>query len=109
MRKILAVSDDDYKLEIVRPEDMPPLVEYVTDLYTVWDEATRGCTGSLEEKYERWRLALNMRWQFVVSKATAFAVLEAVVTQVKALKKTILDEPNSKLSALIQQEKQTES
>ena len=109
MRKVVAVSDEDYTLEIVL-QGRPSFIECVTDLFTVWDEATNRIPNApLQEKYEAWRQALNIRWGGQLSKASAFAVLEAVVTQIKALKKTISEEPNSKLSALIQQEKRTTS
>jgi hypothetical protein len=87
MRRVVAVSDEDYQLEIAFPEK-PVFVEAVTDLYLLWTEVTKNEVG-LEHKYEAWRGALILRWGNPISKASAFNIFEAVVTQVLALKKTI--------------------
>ena len=109
MRKILAVNDDDYKIEIVLSPEKT-VVEHVTDLYTVWEGAIRGIPQpDYDTKYDAWRIALTTRWGVPVGQATAFAVLEGVVRQVHALKKTSIVEDNSNASVLIQQEKQPTS
>ena len=93
MKRITPISDSDLFFEI-EPQKGVLFKEAATDLIIVWDESGRGL--SLEEKYERFRIALCGRFNCEVSKGTAHMILDEAVRIVGELKKTHIVSPNSK-------------
>jgi len=106
MQKVIAVSDDDNKLEIAF-SDNSVRHDYATDLVHIWDrvsirtdEGGRKEKVPLEDAYNLYRDELVKRFNVkpeLFSRAAAMLTLEAAIRIYTELKKTSIDFTNSRL------------